>query len=111
MRTLLFCTAISILLLAFFLASAEPAQNAPQTRISLTVAALGPDGVPNTKLKESDFKIIEDGVAQQITGFSSPDAVNNILLILDHNNTWLDDAAGKTATDAWQRVQIALSNF
>ena len=57
MRAFSFISVISVLALAGFLASAEPVQNTSQIRISLTVAALNRDGVPNTNLKQSDFKI------------------------------------------------------
>jgi VWFA-related protein len=113
MRILKYCAAIPVFVCAALLASAQPpSQNAGRFRISIAVAALNRAGVPDTSLKQSDFKVTEDGVVQQITGFAPPDAGSNILLILDHNNTWLDDAvSGRAAMDAWQKIQIALSNF
>jgi VWFA-related protein len=104
-------TALLTLIVTSLVAGQAPSQNSSATRIAITVAALHPDGTRDVSLKQSDFKILEDGVNQRITSFSDPDDVNNILLVLDHNNTWLDDAAGRAAMEAWQKIQVALGNF
>jgi len=112
MRILKYCGAIPILIWTAMLAAAQPqSQNPARVRIAVAVAALNRAGMADTSLKQSDFKLTDDGVVQQITGFASPDSGSNILLILDHNNAWLDDASGKAAADAWQKMQLALSNF
>jgi VWFA-related protein len=54
-----------------------------KTSLSLDVAVFDPHGRAVTNLNRSDFDVLEDGIPQKITSFTSADTPYNILLLLD----------------------------
>jgi hypothetical protein len=54
-----------------------------KTQLSLDVAVFDPHGRAVTNLNRSDFDVLEDGIPQKISSFTSADTPYNILLLLD----------------------------
>jgi Ca-activated chloride channel homolog len=55
--------------------------------VNLNVRVVDRNGRPITKLNRSDFKILEDGVAQKIEFFSESQIPTNYSLVIDNSNS------------------------
>ncbi len=99
-----------VFLIVLFSTAGMLSQNGPvggldSTRIdnpqlSLDVAVFDPHGRAVTNLNRSDFELLEDGVPQKISGFTSIDTPYNVLLLFDCRDSTRDRLNLLTAAKA-----------
>jgi hypothetical protein len=82
--------------------------------VSLDVEVVDAAGAPALSLTKGDFAVREDGEARPILNVIPPGSPQNVLLMFDHNLTWLkDDSRPSDRVDvsrAWDRLlQSSLS--
>jgi hypothetical protein len=82
--------------------------------VSLDVEVVDGAGAPALSLTKEDFVVREDGNVRPVLNVVSPSAPQNVLLLFDHNLTWLkDDSRPSDQVDvsaAWSRLfQSSLS--
>ena len=86
----------------------------PVSPVSLDVEVVDGAGTPALSLAKEDFVVREDGEVRPVLNVVSPSAPQNVLLLFDHNLTWLkDDSRRDQQVDvsaAWSRLfQSSLS--
>jgi hypothetical protein len=88
--------------------------NATVSPVSLDVEVQDGAGAPALALTKGDFVVREDGEVRPVLNLIPPEAPQNVLLLFDHNLTWLKDDSRREnpvdVSDAWNRLfQSAMS--
>lgn len=83
--------------------------------VSLDVEVFNAAGAPVLSLTKDNFTIEEDGVVQPLQNVVPPGAPRNVLMMFDHNLTWLKGAGlDNSAVDVskeWERVFQSMLGF
>jgi Ca-activated chloride channel homolog len=82
--------------------SAAPAIRVTSQIVPVTCSVFNSDGTAITSLQRSDFRIFEDGVAQQIAYFATGTEPASVALVIDASPSVLRDS------DAMKRAALAL---
>jgi hypothetical protein len=94
--------------------AAENSNQAPP-RIFLLARVTNAKGESVNNLPQSDFVLLEDGIAQPIQNFLTADAPLSVLQLFDHNITWLKDNASRNSSGfgitEWNMLLQASAQF
>jgi hypothetical protein len=88
-------------------AAAAPPTNRTPVAVSLDVEVLDKAGAAVLSLTKNDFVVREDGAVRPVLNMIPPTAPLNVLMMFDHNLTWLRDTGRGNTGDvraAWERL-------
>ena len=103
----------ALLLLCLGAGTLAIAAQRAETKYTLDALVLDPSGVPVTNLLPEHFIVREGGEAQQITRVEPVTSPWSLVLMFDHNLTWLQgDGSRKIPDDVmWQSMGQAITRF
>ncbi len=76
------------------------------TTVSVDVAVLTNQGVPIPRIPRGNFRVLEDNVPQQVTGFATGEAVMTVALVIEFSNLFQ-----RFWTETWYQTLTASYGF